>query len=105
MARTRRTPACYDTVRRLFPACSLWSAIILWIVALLTALLSFHEESKALSGMESLKGLISQQSTVIREGAKDRIPSTEIVVGDLVYLTLGDKVCLHSNNSSPSNHL
>lgn len=42
--------------------------------------------------MKSIKGLVAEQATVIRDGKRQTIPATDIVVGDLVMLSMGDRV-------------
>lgn len=50
------------------------------------------QESKAGNAIAALAGSVSTEATVIREGQTIRIPSEQIVPGDLVSLAAGDKV-------------
>ena len=42
--------------------------------------------------MKSIKSLVAEEATVIRNGKRQTIPSTDVVVGDLVLLSMGDRV-------------
>lgn len=63
--------------------------IILGIV-LINAILGFAQENKAEKAMEALKNLTHSETKVIRNGELRKIPSTDVVVGDIVVLEAGD---------------
>ena len=42
--------------------------------------------------MKSIKSLIAQEAAVIRDGKQQLIPANDIVVGDIVVLSTGDRV-------------
>lgn len=42
--------------------------------------------------MKSIKSLIAEDASVIRDGKQVLLPATEIVVGDVVVLGAGDRV-------------
>jgi sodium/potassium-transporting ATPase subunit alpha len=42
--------------------------------------------------MKSVKTLIAEQATVLRNGKPYIIPARDLVVGDVVYLSMGDRV-------------
>lgn len=42
--------------------------------------------------MSSIKTLIAEEATVIRDSKHQTIPSRDVVVGDLVVLSMGDRV-------------
>lgn len=67
-------------------------ASALLIVVLLTCLMTYYQERQAANIMSALKSLIPQQTVVIRDGRESRVPATELVVGDLVRLGIGDRV-------------
>jgi Ca2+-transporting ATPase len=69
----------------------LTSFFILGIV-LLTVLLSFYEEYRAQKEVESLKDLLETQAIAIRDGTRRKIPARELVGGDVLVLTHGQKV-------------
>jgi sodium/potassium-transporting ATPase subunit alpha len=42
--------------------------------------------------MKSIKSLIAEEASVIRDGKQVLLPATDIVVGDVVVLGTGDRV-------------
>jgi len=68
------------------------NAGVIWGVTTTNAIISFIQESKAEGAIAALASSIQTEATVIRDGKKLRIPSRELVPGDLVLLTSGDKV-------------
>lgn len=54
--------------------------------------LGFYQEYKASKELEALRKLEVSTSRVIRDGVEKKIPSFELVPGDLVILESGDKV-------------
>ena len=42
--------------------------------------------------MKSIKSLIAEEAIVIRDGKQQTVPATDLVVGDLVILSMGDRV-------------
>jgi P-type Ca2+ transporter type 2C len=65
---------------------------IIYITALLNALIGFFQEYKANSALARLQSLVSFSSIVLRDGKKMQLPSEEIVPGDIVFLEAGDSV-------------
>ncbi len=67
-------------------------AVVILAVVVINAIIGFIQESKAEKAIESLREMVTTEATVFRAGKKTRIPSREIVPGDLVLLQSGDKV-------------
>ncbi len=67
------------------------SSVIL-IVVIINAIFGFIQESKAEKAIEMLAKMIVTETTVRREGRKLRIPSNQLVPGDVVLLQAGDRV-------------
>ncbi|MEI7473172.1 MAG: HAD-IC family P-type ATPase [bacterium] len=65
--------------------------VILTIVGV-NALFGFLQEYKAEKAMLSIKELAAPKATVIRESKEIKIDSKDIVIGDIVLLTAGNKV-------------
>jgi sodium/potassium-transporting ATPase subunit alpha len=61
-------------------------------VSLLNALFSFIQEYRAEKAMEALKKFLPQLVEVKREGRIDKTPAEEIVPGDIILLSEGDKI-------------
>lgn len=66
-----------------------WALIV---VALLNALFSFIQEYRAEKAMEALKKFLPHLVEVCRDSRISRIPASEIVPGDVVVLSEGDKI-------------
>lgn len=71
---------------------SLVNAGVIWGVTTTNAIIGFVQESKAEGAIAALAKAITTEATVIRDRLKIRIPSGELVPGDIVLLTSGDKV-------------
>jgi Ca2+-transporting ATPase len=67
------------------------SAVIFGVV-FVNAVIGFLQEAKALQAIHALAHRLAGQATVLREGDERRIPSAELVPGDIVVLLAGDKV-------------
>ncbi|BAZ02210.1 ATPase, E1-E2 type [Tolypothrix tenuis PCC 7101] len=65
---------------------------VIFSVTLINVIISYIQESKAEDAIAALSQAVTTEATVIRDGQKTRLASTELVVGDLVLLASGDKV-------------
>ena len=61
-------------------------------VVLINAIVSFLQETKAENAIASLSRLIAIDATVRRDGRRQRVPSLQLVPGDVVLLQPGDRV-------------
>jgi cation-transporting P-type ATPase F len=68
------------------------NAGVIWGVTTTNAIIGFVQESKAEGAIAALAKAITTETVVLRDGQKLRIPSQELVPGDVVLLTSGDKV-------------
>ncbi|MFN3926140.1 MAG: cation-translocating P-type ATPase [Pseudanabaenaceae cyanobacterium] len=68
------------------------NAGVIWGVTTTNAIIGFIQESRAEGAIAALAKSVITEATVVRDGQKVRIPSTELVVGDVVWLASGDKV-------------
>jgi Ca2+-transporting ATPase len=68
------------------------TATILILIALMNAFVGFFQEHKAETLMNSLERLLVPQAKVLRSGKLMQINSTELVLGDIVYIEEGDSV-------------
>ncbi|GJL55495.1 MAG: putative cation-transporting ATPase F [Nitrospirales bacterium] len=65
---------------------------VIFGVVLVNAVVGFIQESRAERALEALMTMVKTEATVLREGNKHRVPSADVVPGDLVLLQSGDKV-------------
>ncbi|KAF8555191.1 calcium ATPase transmembrane domain M-containing protein [Imleria badia] len=67
-------------------------AILLLLVIVISATFYALVDWNASRIMKSIKSLIAEEASVIRDGKQVLLPATEIVVGDVVLLGAGDRV-------------
>lgn len=67
-------------------------AIIIAVVVIVNVLIGYYQEASAADALEKIKGLLSQEATVYRDGIRQDIAAERLVVGDVVFLEAGDNV-------------
>jgi Ca2+-transporting ATPase len=67
-------------------------AIVIACVVVLNAVLGWVQEAKAAQAVAALARMTTATSAVLRDGAVVRVPSTELVTGDVLVLAEGDAV-------------
>ena len=67
-------------------------SISIFIIVILAAVLGTLQEFQAGKALEALKKMASPFATVIRNGATTEIPASDLVPGDIVVITYGNKV-------------
>jgi Ca2+-transporting ATPase len=67
-------------------------AVVILIIVILNAVLGFVQEYKAERALEALKKFSSPTATVIRFGKLHKIDAKDIVPGDMVVISEGDRV-------------
>lgn len=67
-------------------------AAVIFAVVLVNAMVGFIQESKAEAALEGLRAMIRTEARAVRGGQARRLPSEELVPGDLVLVEAGDKV-------------
>ena len=65
---------------------------VIFGVVLINGVIGFVQEGKAERALEAVRGLLSPQATVIRDGHRRTVPAEELVPGDVVFLQSGDRV-------------
>ncbi|KAI8808699.1 P-type cation-transporting ATPase [Cladochytrium replicatum] len=65
---------------------------ILFAVALLNATIEFVQLQKSAAILDSFLKMIPAKCTVIRDGSIANAPAADLVVGDIVFVRMGDKV-------------
>lgn len=66
--------------------------VVIVAVVVINGLVGFIQEGKAADALESIRGMLSPESEVRRDGSWATVPSAEVVPGDIVKLRAGDKV-------------
>lgn len=67
------------------------SAVIFGVV-LVNAVIGFLQESKALHALNALARSMTTSAVVLRDGRSHSVPSSDVVPGDVILLSSGDKV-------------
>ena len=65
---------------------------VIFGVVFVNAIIGYIQESKAEHAIEALSRLVLTQTTVRRSGRRRRVPSEQLVPGDVVLLQSGDRV-------------
>jgi P-type Ca2+ transporter type 2C len=66
--------------------------IVIWLLILVNAALSFWREYRAEQAMAALKQLLPVYTRVVRAGDEVKIPASEVVPGDILVLAEGDNI-------------
>lgn len=67
-------------------------AIAILIIVLVNGCIGYFQEQKAENSLEKLKQLSAPLANVKRNGEWQRIPSSDLVIGDVIKLNSGDRV-------------
>ncbi len=67
-------------------------ATVIFGVVLANAVVGYIQETKAINALAALDRTMTSEATVLRRGGQTRVPSHEVVPGDIVLLRAGDKV-------------
>ncbi|HPD81874.1 MAG TPA: HAD-IC family P-type ATPase [Candidatus Pacearchaeota archaeon] len=67
-------------------------AIVIFVVVIINAIVGFFQERKAEKAINLLKTMIVSYAKVYRDGELIKVPSSQIVPGDVIFLEEGDKV-------------
>ncbi|SES73677.1 calcium-transporting P-type ATPase, PMR1-type [Anaerobranca gottschalkii] len=69
-----------------------YDAITILVIIFINAILGFVQEYKAEKSLQALAKLTSPKAKVLRDGRIIHVDTKDLVVGDIVFLTSGDKV-------------
>ena len=67
-------------------------AVAIGVIILFAALLGFYQEYRAERALEALQEMAAPTAAALREGQELNIPARDVVLGDIVYLRVGDKI-------------
>lgn len=83
---------------------NLYIGVVLVVVVLITGAFSYYQEAKSLAVMKGFAEMVPTKALVLRGGHRTQVDAASLVVGDVVDLHPGDKVCsvLPRPSSPPS---
>lgn len=67
-------------------------AVIIFVIIIASASLGFIEEYRSNKAVEALKRMAAPTAMVLRDGKEIRLPSSQLVPGDVVLVYTGDKI-------------
>jgi Ca2+-transporting ATPase len=67
-------------------------AIVILAIVIAVVILGFIQEYRSEKAMDALKKMAAPTATVIRDGIEKEIPARELVPGDIVVLSTGDRI-------------
>ncbi len=67
-------------------------AAVVYGVVVINAIIGFVQEARAEKALDALVAMVRTEVTVVRDGVTSRVPSAELVPGDIVVLDAGDQV-------------
>ncbi|KAF9579137.1 hypothetical protein BGW38_004735, partial [Lunasporangiospora selenospora] len=71
---------------------STYLGAILIIVAFINAIIEFYQIQKSAAVLQSFLNLMPQKCYVVRDQKSVQIPASELVLGDIVFARMGDKI-------------
>lgn len=71
---------------------TVWDAVTIFTIIAVLVLSEVYNEWKAEQGLESLRKMASLTSLVIRDGKLAEIPTEELVPGDIMPLSVGERI-------------
>jgi P-type Ca2+ transporter type 2C len=69
-----------------------YEAMAIFAVVLLNAIMGYLQQSRAEEAVAALRQMSAAHANVIRDGARQSIPATEVVPGDIILIEEGDTV-------------
>ena len=68
------------------------SFIIISIIVLLSVTIDFFQELHAQNGINALRSSVAIKALLLRDGVEKMLPVTQVIPGDIIYLSAGDLV-------------
>jgi Ca2+-transporting ATPase len=69
-----------------------FEALVIGVILVANAVLGYVQEARAEQAVAALQRMAAATSTVVRDGREQRVPSAEVVPGDVLLLAEGDAV-------------
>lgn len=67
-------------------------SIVIFLTIIINVGIGYGQEYKANKALEKLSKIVTYNAIVLRDGQKIQIESSEIVLGDILYIKAGDKI-------------
>jgi Ca2+-transporting ATPase len=67
-------------------------AFIILAIVIASAILGFSQEYRSEKAVEALKKMTAPTASVLRDGKEAKVPASQLVPGDIIFLYTGDKV-------------
>ena len=67
-------------------------SIVIAVIVLFAVLLGFVQEYRAERAIEALRRMAAPTATVLRDGVETKVPARDLVPGDVILLSTGDRV-------------
>ncbi len=67
-------------------------AVIILAVVVANAVIGFVQEGRAEQALDAIRGMITAQTSVLRDGVRKTVSAEEVVPGDVVLIEAGDRV-------------
>jgi len=71
---------------------NLYLGVVLWAIVTITCIVSYLQEKQSSTIMSSFRNLLPMYCTVVRKGLETKVHVEDLVVGDIVHVSAGDKV-------------
>jgi P-type Ca2+ transporter type 2C len=69
-----------------------FEAIVITVIVVLNAVLGYVQEARAEQAVAALQRMTAATASVVRDGLEERVPSADVVPGDVLLLAEGDAV-------------
>jgi P-type Ca2+ transporter type 2C len=69
-----------------------FEAIVITVIVVLNAVLGYVQEARAEQAVAALQRMTAATASVVRDGREERVPSADVVPGDVLLLAEGDAV-------------
>ena len=69
-----------------------YEALAIIAIVIINALIGYFQEARAEEAVEALKKMTTASATVLRDGGQQRIPSSALVPGDILFVEEGDAI-------------
>ncbi|MGE5768278.1 MAG: cation-translocating P-type ATPase, partial [Bacteroidota bacterium] len=69
-----------------------YEAIAIFAIVLLNAIIGYLQQARAEQAVAALRRMSAAQARIVRDGARQSIPATELVPGDIILVEEGDTI-------------